>query len=49
MVATHTPKAHLGLGGLARCDVLKRLQLVFPSPKKHFDSAIEQLHLGSFC
>jgi len=46
---TLAPKAHLGLGGLAGCDVLKRLQLVFPSPKRHLDSTVAQLHLVSFC
>jgi hypothetical protein len=49
MVAARAPKAHSGLGGLAGCDVLKRLQLVFPSPKRHLDSAVEQLHSSSFC
>jgi len=49
MVAIRAPKTHSGLGGLARCDVLKRLQPVFPSPKRHLDLAVEQLHLGSFC
>jgi len=46
---TRAPKAHLGLGGLAGCDVLKILQLVFPSVKRHLDSIVEQLHLVSFC
>jgi hypothetical protein len=49
MVAACAPKAHSGFGGLAGCDVLKRLQPVFPSPKRHLDSAVEQLHSGSFC
>jgi len=43
------PKAHSGLGGLAGCDVLKRLQPMFPSPNRYFDSIVEQLHLGFFC
>jgi hypothetical protein len=37
MVDAPAPKAHLGLGGLARCDVLKRLQPVFPSLNKHLN------------
>jgi len=49
MVATRAPKAHSGLGGLARCDILKRLHPVFPSLKRHLDSTVEQLHLGFFC
>jgi hypothetical protein len=49
MVAACAPKAHSSLGGLARCDVLKRLQHVFPSPKRHLDSIVEQLHSSSFC
>jgi hypothetical protein len=44
MVAAPAPKAPSGLGGLAGCDVLKRLQPVFPSLKRHLDSAVEQLH-----
>ncbi len=47
MVAACAPKAHSGLGGMAGCDILKRLQPLFPSPKRHLDSAAEQLHSGS--
>jgi len=41
MVTARAPKTHLGLGGMAGCDILKRLQPVFPSPKRHLDSAVE--------
>jgi hypothetical protein len=41
MVVAPSPKAPLGLGGLQGCDVLKRLQPMFPSLKRHLDSTIE--------
>jgi hypothetical protein len=48
IVAAPTPKLPSGLGGLGAADVLKRLQTVFPSLKRHLNSAISQLRRGNF-
>ncbi len=41
MVVAPGPKAPLSLQGLPKCDVLRRLQPMFPSLKRHLDSAIK--------
>ncbi|XP_024372058.1 uncharacterized protein [Physcomitrium patens] len=43
IVAAPIPKVPSGLGSLVATDVLKRLQTVFPSLKRHLNSAISQL------
>ncbi|KAG0590520.1 hypothetical protein KC19_1G105500 [Ceratodon purpureus] len=43
IVASPTPKIPSGLGTLVAADVLKRLQTVFPSLKRHLNAAISQL------
>lgn len=48
IVAAPTPKLPSGLGALGAADVLKRLQTVFPSLKRHLNSAISQLRPGNF-
>lgn len=46
IVAAPIPKVPSGLGSLVATDVLKRLQTVFPSLKRHLNSAISQLRQG---
>lgn len=47
IVTAPTPKLPSGLGSLSAADVLKRLQTVFPSLRRHLNSAVSQLRPGN--